>query len=282
MGWAVLAGALLETGLTHGWSLDSVALSLGGVIGPWLGAWILQRQPDFDSRLRRLRDYLQLTAWGGALGSAAAALVGVGALLLLQSTTLDAATGLALRWWMGDFLGVVLIAPLLLVWWEAKRVWRGRVHPFKLPNLQLIASAQDSMALNRITGGMIIIAGSGMCNGGRIKHHLKHHLWRENTHVIFPGFQAHGTLGRQLVDGAESVRIYGEQIKVNATLHTVGGLSAHADQAGLAEWYGAIKGHPPVWLVHGENKAREIFADKLRADFGAKVGLATPGLSVEF
>ncbi len=165
---------------------------------------------------------------------------------------------------------------------EAKRVWRGRVHPFKLPNLQLIASAQESMALNRITGGMIIIAGSGMCNGGRIKHHLKHHLWRENTHVIFPGFQAHGTLGRQLVDGAESVRIYGEHIKVNATLHTVGGLSAHADQAGLAEWYGAIKGHPPVWLVHGENKAREIFADKLRADFGAKVGLATPGLSVEF
>jgi metallo-beta-lactamase family protein len=165
---------------------------------------------------------------------------------------------------------------------EAKRVWRGRVHPFRLPNLQFVANAQESMALNKVMGGMIIIAGSGMCNGGRIKHHLKHHLWRKSTHVIFPGFQANGTLGRELVDGATSVRIFGEQIKVNATLHTVGGLSAHADQAGLAEWYGAIKGHPPVWLVHGEDKAREIFAEKLRTDFGAKVGLARPGQSVAF
>ncbi len=164
----------------------------------------------------------------------------------------------------------------------AKRVWAGRVHPFRLPNLQLVANAQESMALNKITSGVIIIAGSGMCNGGRIKHHLKHHLWRDSTHVIFPGFQAHGTLGRELVDGAQSVRIFGEQIKVNATMHTVGGLSAHADQAGLAEWYGAIKGRPPVWLVHGEDKARKIFAEKLRTDFGAEVGLATPGHVVEF
>jgi metallo-beta-lactamase family protein len=165
---------------------------------------------------------------------------------------------------------------------EAKRVWKGRVHPFRLPNLQLVANLQESMALNRVGGGLIIIAGSGMCNGGRIRHHLKHQLWRNNTHVIFPGFQAAGTLGRELVDGAKFVKIFGEQIKVNATLHTVGGLSAHADQAGLAEWYGAIRNRPPVWLVHGEDQAREVFADKLRRDFGTSVNLARPGESVVF
>jgi metallo-beta-lactamase family protein len=163
---------------------------------------------------------------------------------------------------------------------EAKRVWRGRVHPFRLPNLQLVANLQESMALNRVGSGLIIIAGSGMCNGGRIRHHLKHQLWRNNTHVIFPGYQASGTLGRDLVDGAKFVKIFGEQIKVNATLHTVGGLSAHADQAGLAEWYGAIEGRPPVWLVHGEDKARIAFAEKLRRDFGADAQLAQPGQTV--
>ncbi|HQW81329.1 MAG TPA: MBL fold metallo-hydrolase [Pseudomonadota bacterium] len=165
---------------------------------------------------------------------------------------------------------------------EAKRVWRGRVHPFRLPNLQLVANLQESIALNNVSSGLIVIAGSGMCNGGRIRHHLKHQLWRATTHVIFPGYQAAGTLGRQLVDGAKFVKIFGEQIKVNATLHTIGGLSAHADQAGLAEWYGVIKDHPPVWLVHGEDKARMVFADKLRQDFGANVSLAHPGESVVF
>jgi metallo-beta-lactamase family protein len=100
--------------------------------------------------------------------------------------------------------------------------------------------------------------------------------------VVFAGYQAAGTLGRELVDGAKFVKIFGEQIKVNATLHTVGGLSAHADQAGLAEWYGAIRNRPPVWLVHGEDKAREVFAKKLRSDFGASVNLARPGESVVF
>lgn len=126
MGWAVLAGALLETWLTHGGSMDSVALSLGGAAGPWFGAWVLQHRPDFDQRLRRLRDYLQLTVWGGVLGSAAAALVGVGLLLVLSSTPWNAAPDLVLHWWMGDLLGVVLLTPLLLVWGETRRIWRSR------------------------------------------------------------------------------------------------------------------------------------------------------------
>jgi metallo-beta-lactamase family protein len=164
---------------------------------------------------------------------------------------------------------------------EARRVWKGRHHPFKLPNLRLVDSIEESRALNSVGGGTIIIAGSGMCNGGRIKHHLKHHLWRNNAHVIFPGFQAHGTLGRLLVDGAETVRIFGEEIKVNAKRHTIGGLSAHADQAGLLEWYGHFKKHPPVYLVHGEDPARETLAGMLKQQFGAEVVLSKPGMGAE-
>ena len=164
---------------------------------------------------------------------------------------------------------------------EARRVWQGRHHPFKLPNLSLIESIEESRALNDVSGGVIIIAGSGMCNGGRIKHHLKNHLWRDNAHVIFPGFQAHGTLGRELVDGADRVRIFGDEVQVNARRHSVGGLSAHADQAGLMEWYGHFDKHPPVYLVHGEDPARTVLADLLRKQFGATAELSKPGLSVE-
>lgn len=160
---------------------------------------------------------------------------------------------------------------------EARRVWKSGHDPFRLPNLKFIESIEESQALNRISKGLIIIAGSGMCNGGRIKHHLKHHLWRNDAHVIFPGFQAQGTLGRLLVDGAETVRIYGEEIKVNAHRHTIGGLSAHADQAGLAEWYGHFPKRPPVVLVHGEDAAREGLAKVLRDDFAAEVTLAQVG-----
>ena len=139
MGWAVLAGALVETGLTHGLSADSLALSLGAAAGPWFGAWVLRHRPDFDHRLRRFRDYLQLTLGGGLLGSAIAALVGVGMLLMLKSTPWNAAPDLLLRWWMGDLLGVVLIAPLLLVWWETRRIWRSRDQ--RIESLLVIGSA---------------------------------------------------------------------------------------------------------------------------------------------
>jgi metallo-beta-lactamase family protein len=162
---------------------------------------------------------------------------------------------------------------------QAQKVWSGRRHPFRLPNLRMIVEQKESMALNDLRGGMIIIAGSGMCNGGRIVHHLRHHLWRDSTHVIIPGFQAERTLGRELVDRKPLVRIFGEPIKVRAEIHTVGGLSAHADQAGLMEWYGHIEGRPPVWLVHGEDKARTALAALLGERYGCKVGLAAPGVA---
>jgi metallo-beta-lactamase family protein len=160
---------------------------------------------------------------------------------------------------------------------DAKRVWAGRMHPFRMPNLKVVTDVHDSQAINDLRGGAIVIAGSGMCNGGRIVHHLRHHLGRETTHVIFPGFQAHGTLGRELVDGANTVDIFGDRIEVRAQRHTVGGLSAHADQAGLMQWYGHFASRPPVYLVHGEDPAREALAAKLRATYGCQVALTRPG-----
>jgi metallo-beta-lactamase family protein len=115
-----------------------------------------------------------------------------------------------------------------------------------------------------------------MCNGGRIKHHLKHQLWREHTHVIMVGFQARGTPGRALVDGAPHIRLWGETIRVAATVHTIGGLSAHADQAGLLDWYGHFKERPPVALVHGEEGAMDTLAEKLRSEL--RVQVHTPEL----
>jgi metallo-beta-lactamase family protein len=142
---------------------------------------------------------------------------------------------------------------------------------FQLPNLRLSRTGEDSMLINRIRSGAIIIAGSGMCTGGRIKHHLKHNIWREETHVLIVGFQAAGTLGRSLVDGARNIRLWGETIRVNAKVHTVGGLSAHADQAGLRDWYRQIAGRPPVVLVHGEPGAMAVLAGHLREDRASRV-----------
>ena len=163
----------------------------------------------------------------------------------------------------------------------AQRAMRGKYRPFHLPNLNFTENIEESRALNRVGSGLIILAGSGMCNGGRIKHHLKHHLWRNNAHVIFPGYQAVGTLGRMLVDGAETVRIFGEEIKVNARRHTIGGLSAHADRDGLLRWYRHFEPPPRVVLVHGEDRAREPLAEALRALRPGPVELARPGMRVE-
>ncbi len=163
---------------------------------------------------------------------------------------------------------------------EAKRIWRGKPHPFRLPSLRISQSLDDSMAINRIESGAIIIAGSGMANGGRIVHHLKHNLGRRNAHVIFVGYQAQGTLGRRLVDGAKWVRIHGRDYRVNAQRHTVGGLSAHTDQRGLMAWYGQFTGHPPLALVHGEELAREALAGEISERDGVEVVLARPNVSL--
>jgi metallo-beta-lactamase family protein len=162
------------------------------------------------------------------------------------------------------------------------RSWRGGSgKPFDLPNLHFSQTAAQSMAINRIQTGAIIIAGSGMCNGGRIKHHLKHQLWREHTHVIMVGFQARGTPGRALVDGATHIRLWGETIRVAAQVHTIGGLSAHADQAGLIDWYRQFDKRPVVALVHGEEGAMDTLAEKLRSDLQARVHTPVPGTRLD-
>ncbi|MEJ5211511.1 MAG: MBL fold metallo-hydrolase [Burkholderiales bacterium] len=149
--------------------------------------------------------------------------------------------------------------------------------PFALPNLRLTRTAEESMRINDIRAGAIIIAGSGMCTGGRILHHLKRNLPFAQAHVLIVGFQAQGTLGRALVDGAKNVHLFGEEVPVRARIHTVGGLSAHADQAGLAAWYAHFRGRPPVVLVHGEPAAMDALAQHLRTTLGARVHTPQPG-----
>jgi metallo-beta-lactamase family protein len=135
-----------------------------------------------------------------------------------------------------------------------------------LPPLRYTRTTEESMAINRITGGSIIIAGSGMCTGGRIRHHLKYNLWRENAHVVIVGFQAQGTPGRALVDGARTLGLLGEDIAVKAHIHTLGGFSAHAGQRELVEWAANFTApRPSLYLVHGELSAMQTLRDELRA-----------------
>ncbi|MEO5622102.1 MAG: MBL fold metallo-hydrolase [Dokdonella sp.] len=164
---------------------------------------------------------------------------------------------------------------------EAVKVWAGRIKPFALSNLTVSASVDDSKAINAVRGGAIIIAGSGMANGGRVRHHLANNLANPAAHVMFVGYQAAGTLGRMLVNGLTHVKLFGADIPVRAQIHTVGGLSAHADQNALVEWYGASPNHPPVALVHGEDPARNALAKLLHDRFDAAVVLPQPGMTRE-
>jgi metallo-beta-lactamase family protein len=150
-----------------------------------------------------------------------------------------------------------------------------------LPNFHASRSTEESMAINAIRSGAIIIAGSGMCTGGRIHHHLKYNIGRPECHLVIVGFQAHGTLGRRLVDGADEVKLWGEIQKVRIQLHTIGGLSAHADQADLIDWYAAFENRPPVYLVHGEPDAQQPLAAMMKEKLSAPVSIATYGLSIE-
>lgn len=123
--------------------------------------------------------------------------------------------------------------------------------PFAMPGLHFTRSTQESMAINSIDGGAVILAGSGMCNGGRVRHHLKHNLWRERSSVVFVGYAAEGTLARRIIDGAASVRVFNEDIPVRAQTWTINGFSAHADRPTLLSWLGDAP-RRDVFLVHGE------------------------------
>ena len=138
-----------------------------------------------------------------------------------------------------------------------------------LGGVHFTESAQQSMALNDQDGPMMIIAGSGMADGGRIVHHLRHNLWRDDTDVLIVGYQAEGTLGARLVSGAKDVSIFGERIVVKAHVHTLGGFSAHAGRTELADWLAVPgKNRPRIVLTHGEPPARDAFAGLVKARLG--------------
>jgi len=138
-------------------------------------------------------------------------------------------------------------------------------------DLRFIADVEESKSLNKIRGGAIIISASGMCDAGRIVHHLANNLPRSQNSIIITGFQAYGSLGRRLVDKVQKVRLFGEDVPVKASVHTIGGLSAHADQAGLLDWLRGFKSPPrAIFVVHGEPESASVFAKCIREDLGWK------------
>jgi metallo-beta-lactamase family protein len=151
-----------------------------------------------------------------------------------------------------------------------------------LPMLSLTPETEESMAINRIQSGAIIIAGSGMCTGGRIRHHFKRRIWDANNTILFVGFQAAGTLGRLLVDGMRRIRLFREDYEVRAQIETLGGLSAHAGQRGLIDWVKAFETSPRVVLVHGEPRAQDALAACLRQELGRDVDVPCRGESLTF
>lgn len=144
-------------------------------------------------------------------------------------------------------------------------------NPFRFPALTYTRHPDDSRAINGHKSGAIILAGSGMCTGGRVQHHLRHNLWRPECSVIFVGFAAEGTLGRQIVEGERVVDIMGEPIANNAQIWTINGFSAHAGQQTLLDWLDNTGSPETVFLVHGEDKAEEAFAHQIDETLGLHV-----------
>jgi len=147
--------------------------------------------------------------------------------------------------------------------------------------LRFTSTVEESMALNKVKSNAIIIAGGGMCEGGRVRHHLKHNLWRPECSIIFAGFQAEGTLGRKIVDGAKIVHLFGEDITVKARIYTLGGFSAHADRRELLEWLSSFGNRPVVFVVHGEEKTSLEFSAAIREKYGFTTHVPVQGESFE-
>lgn len=151
-----------------------------------------------------------------------------------------------------------------------------------LKSLTVCETAEQSKKINDVQGACLVLAGAGMCTGGRILHHLKNNLWKPETHVVIVGYQGDGSLGRQLVDGAKEVKIFGEKIAVRARVHTLGGFSAHAGQTDLLAWLGAVApARPRVVLTHGENGPRKILAGLIQQRYKLKPWLPDLNDSVE-
>jgi len=160
---------------------------------------------------------------------------------------------------------------------EATKLLESGDDPLQFKGLYFTKSPEESVSLNKIKKGAIIISASGMCEAGRIKHHLKHNLWRKECSIVFAGFQAEGTLGRIIVDGAKKVKLFGEEIAVNAKIYNLHGLSGHADRDGLLNWLNKITIKPKkVILVHGDRDAQVSFKELIESK-GYSVFVPNPG-----
>lgn len=170
------------------------------------------------------------------------------------------------------------------LWDEPTRALRDWVleHPERV-HLRFVSDVEESMALNRQRAGLVIISASGMCEAGRIKHHLRHNIARTECSIVICGFQAGGTLGRRLVDGARQVTLFGERLPVRASVHTIGGLSAHADQPAMLEWLSSLSAAPQrLFVVHGEVQASVALCDAIRTRFDwGGVEVAQAGMPYE-
>ncbi len=195
--------------------------------------------------------------------------------------------------WDLDRWQVFLDSPMAIraskVYWEYPHLYdeeatklRERVNEMPhLKNLRLTPAPEESMAINRIKSGAIIISASGMMTGGRIMHHLKYNISQSGAHVMIVGYQAAGTTGRALVDGKPTIRIHGKDYAVRAGIHTVGGLSAHADVEDLSRWVGNFRSNPQAHVVHGEPESKEAFRERLEMDMRLRADVPVPGQVLE-
>lgn len=157
---------------------------------------------------------------------------------------------------------------------ETQELIRRGDNPLEFPGLKFTQTVEESKALNESNESAIIISASGMCEVGRIKHHLKHNIWNPKNTILFVGYQAPGTLGRKIVDGAKTVKIFGEEVAVNARVEYIEGYSGHADQAGLLHFVDSFVKKPNhIFLVHGEEESQKALRDKINENFDLPVSI---------
>ncbi len=147
---------------------------------------------------------------------------------------------------------------------ETLKLFKEGESPFRFPGLRFVRSTQESKAINHIRGSCVIMAGSGMCTGGRVKHHLVNNISHPESKILFVGYQARGTLGRLIVDGRQDVRIHGKTFKVRAQIAQIEGFSAHADRSGLHAWLDGLSSPPKrIFIVHGEKEGAQRLRDDI-------------------
>ena len=165
---------------------------------------------------------------------------------------------------------------------RATEILSEQMMPLRFPGLTYTQSVEESKGLNDAKGAMVIIAANGMCTGGRILHHLRHNLPDPNAQVVIVGYQGETSLGRRLINGAPFVSIFGQDVKVRAQVHTLGGFSAHAGQSGLATWAAAFQEtKPQMFLTHGDDGPRRILRQKLKERWGLEAAMPRYGEEVE-